>query len=576
MTSQPKLPPKYEDGVQRKLRRLSSLAADRSTWEGHWADLGSFQSPRNFRLSTDRSNRGDTAAWSNIIDSRGLYASRVLAAGMMAGMTSPARPWFRLATPDTEMMEYAPVKQWLDETAREMRNVFARSNTYRVLHSMYRTLADFGTAVAVFDDDFDNVLHLTPLLTGQYYIATDSRNKVSTLYREYQMTVEQVVDTFGYKNCSASVQNLYDAQKYDEWIDVVHAVEPRRERDLTKIDARNMQYSSCYFEKNTNDSKYLRESGMRSFRVLAARWDVSGNDAYGFGPGSEALGHIKQLQQEQLRKAEAIDYQTKPPLGVPTSFKGADVNRLPGGITYIDNARGDAVKPLWDVSLNLEALLLDIGDVRSAIDSVYYADLFLLLANDTRSNVTAREVAERHEEKLLVLGPVLERLHNEMLSPLIDLTFERMQTARTASGKPILPPPPRELEGVDLNVEFVSTLAQAQRAVGVNSVDRLLGMVGAVAPLKPAILDKIDEDQMVDVYGDMLGVDQSIIRADEKVAEMRAAQAQQAQMQQMAAMAKPAADAAQAAKTASEIPDETQQQLNDVLSQFTGYSAPGQ
>src|SRR5574343_801331 len=176
-------------GAARALKRFKALKKDRNSWQAHWQDICDFQSPRNVRLQNTKTNRGDSSAWQKILNSRGLRARRVLSAGMMAGMTSPARPWFRLATPDPELMEYASVKEWLDKVGAIMRYVFAKSNTYRVLHSMYGTLGDFGTAVSVFDEDYDNVIHLTPLLTGQYCIATDSRNRVSTLYREFSMTV---------------------------------------------------------------------------------------------------------------------------------------------------------------------------------------------------------------------------------------------------------------------------------------------------------------------------------------------------------------------------------------------------
>ena len=97
--------------------------------------------------------------------------------------------------------------------------------------------------------------------------------------------------------------------------------------------------------------------------------------------------------------------------------------------------------------------------------------------------MTATEVAERHEEKLLMLGPVLERLNDEMLSPLVRMTFQRALKAG------ILPPPPPELNMQQLNIKFVSMLAQAQRAIGTNSIDRYVGSLGAVAQFKPDVLD---------------------------------------------------------------------------------------
>mgnify|MGYP003704295815 CR=1 FL=1 len=184
------------------------------------------------------------------------------------------------------------------------------------------------------------------------------------------------------------------------------------------------------------------------------RWAVSGGDIYGNSPGMEALGDIKQLQHEQLRKAQGIDYQTNPPLQVPTSMKNRDVERLPGGVTYVDFAGGSqGVKTAFEVNLNLQYLLQDIQDVRQRVQGSFYADLFLMLANQADARMTATEVAERHEEKLLMLGPVLERLQNELLDPLIEFTFDAIME----SG--MMPPPPYTVPNSIPGVEALSELS---------------------------------------------------------------------------------------------------------------------
>ena len=278
----------------------------------------------------------------------------------------------------------------------------------------------------------------------------------------------------------------------------------------------------------------------------------------------EALGDIKQLQHEQLRKAQGIDYQTNPPLQVPTSMKNRDVERLPGGVTYVDVAGGSqGVKTAFEVNLNLNDLLMDIQDVRHRIEGSFYADLFLMLANQTDSRMTATEVAERHEEKLLMLGPVLERLQNELLDPLIELTFDQI----IASG--IAPPPPEAMQGHDINVELVSMLAQAQRAVGTNSIDRFIGTVGSVAQFKPEVLDKIDGDKLTDIYADSLGIDPRILLAQDKVDALRAQRAQAQQQAQHAAMMNQGADTAQ--KLAAAKTNEPNA-LTDATRAFSGYS----
>lgn len=546
---------------QRILARKSALWTERSSWVTHWREISDYQQPRAGRFFVTDRNKGDKRA-NNIIDNTAVFGARTLAAGLMSGVTSPARPWFRLEIQDKDLMESGPVKTWLHNTAVLLRAVFAASNTYRSLHSMYEELGLFGTAASMVLPDFDNVIHHYPLTVGEYALGTGARGEVNTICREFQMTVAQLVEQFGKENCSQTVRDLWNNGSYDSWVDVIHMVQPRKERDYTKRDARNMAYMSCYLEPGKDNwDKFLSESGFERFPALAPRWVVTGNDIYGTSPGMECLGDVKQLQHQQLRKGQAIDYQVNPPLQVPTKYKEASKARLPGGVFYVDSMGNDkGVRSAFDVQLNLQHLLLDIQDVRERIRSAYYADLFLMLANDTRSGITATEVAERHEEKLLMLGPVLERLHNELLSPLIDITFDY---CRRADILPIAPP---ELQGMELRVEFISVLAQAQRAVATQGMDRLLSTVGQIAGLKPEVLDKIDFDQVVDDYGDAYGVNPKVIVPDSKVAEIRQ---QRAAAMQAQASAATAPQVVESARTASEI---NVNNLQDVLTSLQGYS----
>ena len=548
---------------QRLLARKAALWNERSSWITHWREISEYQQPRAGRfVATDR-NRGDKRH-QNIHDNTAVFGARTLAAGLMSGMTSPARPWFKLEIQDKDLMESAAVKSWLHDSAALIRAIFASSNTYRALHVMYEELGLFGTAASIVLPNFQNVLHHYPLTVGEYALATNAEGEVDTVCREFQMTVAQLVGQFGEENVSNTVRDLYRKGAYDTWVDVVHLVSPRRERDLTKRDAKNMRIQSVYMEPGKeNTDKFLSESGFDKFPVLAPRWVVTGNDIYGTSPGMECLGDVKQLQHQQLRKGQAIDYQVNPPLQVPTAYKETAKSRLPGGVMYVDSVgQSGGVRSAFDVNLNLQHLLGDIVDVRERIRSAYYADLFMMLANDNRSGITATEVAERQEEKLLMLGPVLERLHNELLSPLIDLAFDYANKAG------ILPEPPPELQGMELDVQFISVLAQAQRAVAAQGVDRLLGTVGQLAGLKPEVLDKVDFDQVVDDYGEMYGVNPKIIVPDNAVAALRAQRAQQMAAQQAAAAVPVAAD------TAKTMGDINAQGVQDVMNSLMGYNTP--
>lgn len=549
---------------QKMQTRWNELQNERSSWISHWTEISEYLLPRSGRFFVEDRNRGNKRH-NSIYDNTGTRSLRILAAGLMAGMTSPARPWFRLTTSDPALDESSAVKVWLADVTRLMQMVFAKSNTYLALHSCYEELGSFGTASTIVLPDYDTVLHHYPLTAGGYALAADYRGKVDTLYREFQMTVAQMVGDFGYNQCSETVRTMYDRGSLDKWVTVIHTIEPRQNRDHTKRDAVNMAFKSIYFEHGRdNDRKFLRESGYRDFPALCPRWAKQIEDVYGSSPAMEALGDIKQLQHEQLRKAQGIDYQTKPPLQAPTSMKNNEFDMLPGGVSFVDAAAANGgIRSAFEVNTNLQHLLGDIQDVRERIKSSFYADLFLMLAGSDNRNMTATEVAERHEEKLLMLGPVLERLHNEILDPLIDLTFARMLEAG------IVPPPPEELQGVDLNVEFVSMLAQAQRAVATNGVDRFVGNLGAVAQFKPDVLDKFDADRWADSYADMLGIDPELIVPGERVALVRQQRAQQQQAAQQAELMQQGADTA--AKLGS-VNTAEQNALTDVTAAFSGYT----
>lgn len=544
--------------------RWGLLKSERSSWFMHWQELSNYCLPRNGRFFDQDRNKG-YKRHNSIYDNTGIKGANVLAAGMMAGMTSPARPWFRLATQDPDMMKSGPTRTWLADVTTKMQDVFQRSNTYRALHQIYLELGVFGTAASVVQEDYKEVVRHYPLTIGEYAIATDFRGQVCTMYREFQKTVGELVKEFGYKNCSNPTRQLYDKGSLDVWITIIHAIEPNDDRNIILLDNKNKKWSSCYFELNSEPNTFLRESGYDHFPVLAPRWATAGSDIYGSSPAMEALGDVKQLQHEQLRKAQAIDFMTKPPLQVPTNQKNRDVENMPSGITYYDATSSQGgIKTLFDVRLDLSHLLNDIQDVRGRINSAFYADLFLLLANDNTGRMTATEVAERHEEKMLMLGPVLERLNDELLNPLIEMTFDRMLKGG------LIPPPPPELQGQEINVEFVSMLAQAQKAIGTNSIDRFVVNLGTIASMKPEILDKFNADEWSEIYSDMLGVDPRLIVDDKNVAMIRQQRAQAQQQAQAAQQHEAMASMAQKLGTVDTGGGSNAAQ--DIMSNLQGYT----
>lgn len=550
-------------------RRLSALETERSTWINHWRELSEFIHPRSGRfLSTDR-NKG-TKKNGRIIDSTGTFASRTLAAGMMAGVTSPARPWFKLATPDRDMLKFAPVKVWLSEVERILREIFIRSNFYTSIQQLYAELGDFGTGNMAILEDFDDVIRCQTHTIGSYMIATDSKNRVNAMYREFDMTTGQLVDDYGVENVSQAVRNLYEGHKLDDWWTVVHLIETNPNPKVDSPLAKDKAVISKHYEKASSDPKFLRESGHDEFPNMCPRWESIGQDVYGSNcPGMTALGDVKQLQAEQRDKGKGIARHVDPPMAGPSSLRGQGASTLPGSLTFIDTTQGgQQFKPVYQVNPELQYLSLDIREVQERLRTAYFADLFLSITNmpgiQPRNN---REIEERHEEKLLMLGPVLQNLNDQLLDPGIDRVFNM------AGRAGILPDSPPELEGVALDIEYISILHQAQKAVGTVSIERFVGFGTTLAAgqanagQNPDAMDKIDTDQVMDEYAEMIGVPPRIIRSDEQVEELRAARAEIQQRSQMTEAAQRGADVAKTASEASTEEDSALTGVMDVLQQ---------
>ena len=556
--------------VEHCRKRWVALKAERDSWESVWKDISRFIAPDSGRF--DSENRKGERKDQAILDNTAQRAWRTLAAGLHAGLSSPSQPWLELQAANMKMRDSAPVKAWLSEVRDLMLEVFSKSNTYRALHGMYEELGAFGTAAAVIMDDFDDVIHLHVLTVGSYCLATDAKGNVDTLYRRFKMTVGQMVDEFGAEQVSTHVLDQYRNGDLDQTYWIMHAIEPRAQTPevMMRPGALGAPIMEVYYEEGRQDDRVLRESGYKSLNIIAPRWIVNGENVYGTSPGRDALGDVKQLQHAQLRKAQAIDYQTKPPVQGPANLKGNNSALLPGGYSPVDvTGAGNSIKQIFEVNLNLQHLVEDIVDTRQRISRTFFEDVFRMVSDMDRSGITARQIAEQHSEKMMLMGPVLERVQNECLSPLVEITFERMLQAG------MLPEPPPQIQDVgEIQVKFISILAQAQKQASAGAVDRWLATVGTLAPLVPEVLDVVDADRVSAEYVDMLGINPALQRDEETVAQIRQArmqqQQQQQQMEQQAQQAGAAADMAraQAAGGGQQMPDNTARQLE--IARFLG------
>jgi hypothetical protein len=522
-----------------------NLDSEANTWIAHWQDLATYNLPRRGRyLSGDTQQANDgSKKHQKIINNTSLDAIKVLAAGMQSGNTSPSRPWFALKVNDKKLMALDEVKEWLHEVRDKMLSVFASSNFYRTTYSVYREMGVFGTGCVLIDEDFESLIDFKSFTIGSYRLALDARGDVSVLGRKFSYSTRQMVEAFGLDACSDSVKLAHQNQLYEQRYEVVHLIIPNPSVDPRKKDYQGKPYLSVYYEATASADKLLRLAGYKQKPFAAPRWDVTSDDIYGDSPAMDALGDTKQLQKMEELKLKALAKLVDPPMNAPSALKGKALTIVAGGVNYHDQTAGQgAFTPAYQVNPQLDQMSLEFERVERRIKRAYYNDLFLAVISENKT-MTATEIAKRYEEKLVMLGPVLERIQSEFLNIVVDRAF----TVLNDLG--VLPPPPDSLRGQDLKIEYIGLLAQAQKAIGTVVLEQALSYVANVAAVKPDALDKFNADEAIDVYTESIGVPPNVINSDIEVAQLREARARQ---QQIASAQANASALAQTAKTASE------------------------
>jgi hypothetical protein len=509
-------------------RTRAALWAERTTNEAHWKDLNDYVSPRKARWFVGDRNKGDRRNM-KIIDSTATFALRTLQSGMHAGMTSPARPWMRLGTPDPDLNEFGPVREWLHTVTQRMLTVFQQTNIYNAFPVHYGCKGLFATAATGILDDDDEVFRTYSYPIGSYAIGLDYRGRVNQWVYECQKTVLEIVQGYlldrktnmiDWSNASLTLRNLWDRGDYNQMVDICWMVVPNADYSpQASLDPRRAKpFSSIHFEKGQErDDTFLKQAGFDEFPVMVSRWDVTGDDFWGTDcPGMVSLGDVKQLQTGEKRSWQAVEKMLNPPLQAPSSVRNQKASLLPGDITYNDVREGQkGIHPIHETNVPIDQVEAKQAQCRSRIQRAYYEDLFLMLAYSDPNVMgvqrpTAQEVVERKEEKLIALGPVLERSKDELHDPTIDRVFAMMDR------RGLIPEPPEELTrngGTRLKVEYISILAQAQKLVGVVGHERFLQGASNMVAIWPEVRHKVNVFQAVDDYNEMLGNNPKLVDA---------------------------------------------------------------
>lgn len=513
-----------KDFITKATGKIGEMDTIRRPYYSFWKECADYVLPRRYVWLNSSSAVGRVNSMRNphILDATGTIAARVLAAGMMNGITSPARPWFKLRIAGRSELAVSNSTQiWLDEVTTRMMLVMNESNFYNAMAVMYLDLTVFGTAAMLIYDDYKSVIRCYNPALGEYFLAQDDRLSVNTFARKFHMTVAQVVSRWGVENVSQQVKNLWErgGAGTQTSIEIHHLIEPNDD-GLAKI-AKKFSFRETYWEAGSQDGRILAQSGFRELPGLFPRWELCANDSYGSCPAMEALGDIKQLQQETLRKAQGIDKVVTPPVLADIQLQNKPTALIPGAVTYVSGGTNNiGVKPIYQVTLPLAELSADIAQIQERIREIFHNPLFTMISQlDTVRSAT--EIDARREEKLVLLGSVLERFENEALDPAINRIYSIMQR----NG--LIPEPPEDVADMDLEIQYVSILSTAQKAIGAAPTERWVGFIGNLVAVAPQLANVPNWEELAMGYGRDIGVPAKYMHSLEDAKQASDAQAQQ-------------------------------------------------
>jgi len=483
-------------------------------------ELSQYIIPRRYQSLDEGKVFQSKARNKYILDGFATRAVNTLSSGMLFGATNPTHRWVKLSL-DTQNVR---AQQWVDHVVETTLATIRRSNAYTSLPVMYKDLGVFGTSAMLIYDDPKSIIRTYTVPAGEYRLMRNEREEIAFFCRKYKMTAQQLVARFGANNVSHSVRQQVSVNTNDRFqeYDVYHLIEPNNPPLLPQ----HFAYRECFWELGGEQDMILAINGYYEKPFVAPRWEVLGNTVFGNSPGMEALPDIIGLQALTKQKAIGLAKLVNPPVVADQALKNQPTALMAGGITYASNIDGIGVKPVFQVNLPVSELREDVVGYYEAIGQFFFTDLFRAIL-DLSTVRSATEVQAATAEKLVLLGPVVNRTEDEALNDFV----RRVIGIQSRRGM-IQNPPPEA--GGRIRLEYDSILSGAQKAAGINNIERFLGSVGQIAPVSPETLDVVNFNEAIREYGDRLNVPARIMRTRAEVQQIAQQRAEIAEQQREA------------------------------------------
>ncbi len=436
---------------------------------------------------------------------------------------------------------------WLTDTTQRISTVMHQSNFYTTMAQAFQDVSVFGTAPAIIYEDAEDVIRLYLPCAGEAFLACGGRLSIDSLGREFTFTVKQCVDFFGLDNCPAEIRERWHegGAAWSAEVVIAHCIEPNsplapygKFKGQVDVVSSAFTYRELYWLRGQDTGGELSRRGFNERPFVVARWSTVSNDPYGRSPAMDALGDIKQLQLETVRKAEFIEKLVRPPMVADVQMKNEPSSIRPGEITYADLSNGNKTgfHAAFEVQPQaLSPLVEDIKGIQGRIKEAFFVNLFMAISQ--MEGVQPRnelEITKRDLERLQGLGPFITLFETEFATPAIARIVAIMQR------RGLLKPMPASLKKLPLQIEYQSILRLAQmsaEAVQMKDFFKTAGEMSAAAKAAqvPDPIRIINLDDATRRYASIVRFDPDLLFTKDEVERHDKERAHEMQAQQVAA-----------------------------------------
>lgn len=469
------------------------------------------------------SNAPGSKRTQRVFSSVGMQAAQDLAAAFQGTLTNPATVWSNIRLTEDDLNNNGEVVTWIEDCNKKMHRKFSDSNLYNELGKAYQSFVVLANLAILQETGDENEFLFTSVHLSQLAWAENKNGLVDMVFRKFKYSAKQCIERWG-ENNHPSIIKAYEKDPNAEF-DFLHCIYPRDKKDikLTKIglaEGKHRPIASVYIDVTNNQD--VEVDGYYEMPIFSARWGLMPGERYGRGPGHLALPDVRTLNTLTQRGLETRALQVRPPIFANNRDIIGPLDFRPGSLNIVNNHTGFKE---FITQANTPAEHQEKQDLKDSIRSIFFLDKLLLPPRTETGEMTAFEVSQRVEQMQRVLGPVLSRLNQELLSPLIIRSFKSM----LRNGE-FLPTPQVLLErGIDIDISFVNQLARAQQIQDVNVIQQWVQSVIAIAQARPEILDNLNADGIAKHMAKVLGVPEIAIENDNIMEANRAARAQQQQ-----------------------------------------------